>query len=318
MTAATKKWTHDLNWLKPLAAAAVIVAAVALLAHALSQYNPDDIVAAIGKISGHRLVLGGLCAAGSYFCLTWFDWLGLRYVGKPLPYRRAALASFTSLSIGHNIGFAGFSSGAIRYRFYTRWGLSLAQVARLVVFSGVTVVLGLLTLGGVAILARPQLAAEVIGLDRTGVLALGVACLAVDALYLAAAALGRGPVRVWRWSLDIPGLRVAMAQIALGAVNYAFVAGCLYNTMADISKEPYLSVATVYVLANTAALVAHVPGGVGVIEGVVAVLLPGNPNIAAVLMFRALYYLMPLAIGGVLFALTELYWRGNRRRTARR
>lgn len=142
MTAAVKKWTNDLHWLKPLAAAVIVAAAVALLYQALSQYKLDDILAAIGKISPYRLLLGGLCAAGSYVCLTGFDWLGLRYVGKPLPYRQAALASFVSLSLGHNIGFAGLSSGALRYRFYSQWGLTLAQVAKLVVFSGVTVALG--------------------------------------------------------------------------------------------------------------------------------------------------------------------------------
>jgi uncharacterized membrane protein YbhN (UPF0104 family) len=317
MTAAAKKWTHDLNWLKPLVAVVIIIAAVVLLVHALSRYNPDEILAAIGRISPYRLMLGGLCAAGSYVCLTWFDWLGLRYLGKPLPYRKAALASFVSLSIGHNIGFAGLSSGALRYRFYTHWGLTLAQVAKLVVFSGVTVALGLITLGGIAILARPQLAADIIGLDRAGVLALGLGCLAVDALYLFAAAFARKPIRLWRWSLEVPPLHMALAQIALGAVNYAFVAGCLYNTMADISQEPYLSVAAVYVLANTAALIAHIPGGVGVIEGVVALLLPDQPTIAAVLMFRALYYLLPLAIGGLLFAATELYWRKHGKPRAR-
>jgi uncharacterized membrane protein YbhN (UPF0104 family) len=73
----------------------------------------------------------------------------------------------------------------------------------------------------------------------------------------------------------------------------------------------------VYVLANTAALIAHIPGGVGVIEGVVALLLPDNFSIAAVLMFRALYYLLPLAIGGLLFAATELYWRKHGKPRAR-
>jgi uncharacterized membrane protein YbhN (UPF0104 family) len=301
------------TWLRHAVVAALIVGAAALLYRTLSQFSAEELSAAIRKVSASRLAAAAACAAGSYFCLTWFDWLGLRYVGKPLPYRRAALASFVSLSIGHNIGLAGLSSGAIRYRFYRRWGLSLAEIARLVVFSGVTVALGLVTLGGIALLARPRLAVEIIGIDAAGVTALGIACLAVDLLYLGMAALRLGPLRFRRWTLDIPTLRLALAQIAIGSVNYAFVAGCLYNAMADISGAPYLSVATVYVLANTAALIAHVPGGVGVIETVVSVLLPDNPTVAAVLVFRAVYYLIPLLLGGLIFALVELYWRGRAR-----
>ena len=317
MTASAKRALRDHAWIKPAIAAAIVLAAMALLYQTLSQYSADELLTAIKKVSLYRLSLAIACAAGSFFCLTWFDWLALRYVGKPLPYRQAALASFVALSIGHNIGFAGLSSGAIRYRFYTRWGLSLVQVAKLVVFSGVTVGLGLVTLGGIALLARPKLAAEITGLDAGGVLALGIACVAVDVLYLAVAAFGTKRIGVWRWSLDVPSFRLAAAQIGIGVANYACVAGCLYNAMADISREPYLSVAAVYVLANTAALLAHVPGGVGVIEAVVAVLLSGDQSVAAVLLFRAVYYLLPLALGGPLFALVELWWRGSARRTGR-
>ena len=71
-----------------------------------------------------RLLAAGGFAAASYVCLTGFDALGVRYAGRPLAYGRVALASFTALSIGHNLGFAALSSGAVRYRFYRRWGLT--------------------------------------------------------------------------------------------------------------------------------------------------------------------------------------------------
>jgi len=48
----------------------------------------------------------GLFTAASYLSLTGFDYLGMRYAGARLAYRRAALASFTGLSIGHTLGLA--------------------------------------------------------------------------------------------------------------------------------------------------------------------------------------------------------------------
>ena len=106
-----------------------------------------------------------------------FDWLGLRYAGHPLAYRKAALASFTSLSLGHNIGFAALSSGAIRYRFYSRWELDPEGVAKVVVFCGVTVGLGLMILGGIALLSSSQLAHEVTGFGQPAIIGLGSALL---------------------------------------------------------------------------------------------------------------------------------------------
>ena len=122
-------------WMLALSAAALVLTAY-LLYRTLSRYSLDEIIASVTAIPVYRLALSGLFAAASYGCLTGFDWLALRSVGRRIPYRRVALASFVSLSLGHSIGFAGLSSGAIRYRFYARWGLSAGDVAKVVVFCG--------------------------------------------------------------------------------------------------------------------------------------------------------------------------------------
>ena len=146
-----------------------------LLYRIVSRYSLDQIIAAVMAIPLSRLIRAGGFAAASYLCLTVFDWLGLRYAGHPLVYRKAALASFTSLSLGHNIGFAALSSGAIRYRFYSRWGLDAEGVAKVVVFCGATVGLGLMILGGIALLSSSQLAHEVTGFGRPAIIGLGSA-----------------------------------------------------------------------------------------------------------------------------------------------
>src|SRR6266498_2466418 len=133
----------------PVVAVAAAGLAGFLLYRIVSRYSLDQVVAAVTAIPLSRLMRAGCFAAASYLCLTGFDWLGLRYAGHPLAYRKAALASFTSLSLGHNIGFAALSSGAIRCRFYSRWGLDAEEVAKVIVFCGATVGLGLMILGGI-------------------------------------------------------------------------------------------------------------------------------------------------------------------------
>lgn len=301
------------RWLAPAIGLAAVALAAFLLHRTLSQYSFAEILASLTEIPGGRIALAGLCAAASYLCLTGFDFLALRYVGSKLPYRRAALASFCSLSLGHNIGFAALSSGAIRYRFYSRWGVSGADVAKIIVFCGLTVGLGLATLGGVALLLRPDLAAKMTGLAEGAIVALGLACLAAVAGYVALAAFVRKRLRIRKWTLEMPPLRLALAQIAIGPINFAFVAGCLYHAIAGLSEVAYIPVATAYVIANVTALISHVPGGLGVIETVVLYLLPGAQVVGGLVAFRVIYFLVPLAIGAPLFGLSELVLKKSKR-----
>jgi uncharacterized membrane protein YbhN (UPF0104 family) len=298
----------------PVVAAGLAALAAFLLYQTLSRYSFDQVTASVTAIPSWRLASAGAFAAASYLCLTGFDWLALRYVRRPLPYRQAALASFVSISLGHNIGFAGLSSGAIRYRFYSRWGLGVGDVARLVLFCGTTVGLGLVILGGVALLARSDLASAVTGLGQPVLTSLGAFCFILTGSYVAAA-WTRYRIRVRGIPVEMPPMRLVAAQLLIGPLNFACVAGCLHEALAAVASTPYLAVASVYVIANLTTMISHVPGGLGVIESVVTFLLPAANVIGAVLVFRFLYFLVPLSLGSVLFAVAEIAfrWRGEAR-----
>jgi uncharacterized membrane protein YbhN (UPF0104 family) len=142
---------------------------------------------------------------------------------------------------------------------------------------------------------------------------IGGLCLALSALYLLAAAFVRRQVTIKGWSLPMPEFKFAVGQIVVGSANFACVAACLHQTLSAAVEVPYFAVAAAYVIANGSALLTHVPGGLGVIESVVMFLLPGAKIVGALVMFRVIYYLVPLCIGAPLFGLTELYYRGRRR-----
>ncbi len=300
-----------LSWSTWIAFAAVILAAY-LLYRTLSGYSYAEIVASVTSIPGARLAGAAGFMAASYLTLTLFDYLGLLYASHRLAWRRAALASFTALSLGHSVGFAGISSGAIRYRFYSRWGLTVEDVTKVVLFSGLTVALGLMTLGGVALLLRSDDAAQLTGLGTGMVLAFGAVLLGLVAAYLGANALVTAPVPIRKWVFRMPGLKLAFAQVGVGALNFALVAACLHQAVAGFAEVPYLTVATAYVTANTAALLAHVPGGLGVIEATVLHMIPGERLIGAVLIFRFVYFLLPLPVGAASLIASELLVRVHR------
>lgn len=295
-------WRRAIPW---VVGALGITLAAWLLWRTLGRYDLAQLRTAVTAVPLHNLLLAAAFAAASYLCLTGFDFLATRYAGSRLPYRRVALASFTSLSLGHNIGFAALSSGAIRYRFYSRWGLDGPTVARIILFCAATVGIGLIVLAAMALLLQPELAARVTGLSHGAVLGLGAACAILALTYLALAACVRRPLTWRRWSAEMPSLRLALGQMVIGPLNFACVAACLHQTLLGVADIPYLAVASAYVIANVATLVTHVPGGLGVIESVVQYLLPEADLIGALLVFRFVYFLVPLGLGGLSFAAAE-------------
>jgi glycosyltransferase 2 family protein len=298
---------------QPWIGLAAFALAAFLVHRALRHYSMSEILASLRAIPLRHLALGAAFTAGSYFCLTWFDTLAVRYAGGDLPYRKIALASFTSLSIGHTLGFAALSSGAIRYRFYTGWGLPPGDIGRIILFCAMTVALGMAATAGLASLIQPALVAEVFGVAPAIVVAVGVLLLLAVLLYLALAAFVHRPVRIGHFALPVPRLGLALGQVAAGTTDFLLVSAVLHQMLSATTAIGYFPVAAIYVPANVAGIVTHVPGGLGVIEAVVLSLVPGANVIGALVAFRALYYLAPFVVGCVVLALSEIV---RRQRTA--
>jgi uncharacterized membrane protein YbhN (UPF0104 family) len=295
-------------WAKLVIVLAVTISLV-LLYRALGRYDFAEIVRSVRSVPAASLLTAIGWAAASYACLTMNDWLAVRYSGRPLPYRRTALTSFVALSFGHNIGFAALSSGAIRYRFYSKAGLGVTEVAKVIVFCGCTIFLGLFILGVAALLVRPDLAEAIVGLSSSEVRFIGGALSIVPLAYLGASILLRRPVAFFGRRLAMPSPGLALGQLAVGTLNFLFVAACLDATVSAIADIQYFDVLSAYILANTATIITHTPGGLGVIETVVLTALQRPELIGAVLLFRFVYFLLPLCLGAILFAAAELRWR---------
>ena len=56
------------------------------------------------------------------------------------------MVSFLAYAISNNVGFAMLSGASVRYRFYTRWGVTAEELSRIVFSYSVTFWLGLLAI----------------------------------------------------------------------------------------------------------------------------------------------------------------------------
>jgi glycosyltransferase 2 family protein len=128
----------------------------------LRDIDPDSLIDAIEATDWRTLLVAGVFVAAGYVTLTFYDLFALRTIGHPeIPYRVAALAGFTSYSIGHNVGASVFTGGAVRYRIYSAWGLNAIDVAKICFLAGLTFWLGNAAVLGLGIAYHPEAAASI-------------------------------------------------------------------------------------------------------------------------------------------------------------
>ena len=135
----------------------------------------------------------------------------------------------------------------------------------------------------------------------------GFAAFAVPLVYLGLSASVRGSLKIWRWSFQLPQWKLALAQIAAGTVNFLFVSACLHQLLSAFGDVPFFRAVLAFVLANSAILATHVPGGLGVLEATVAYAVPQEASIGALIAFRCIYFFVPLALGIALFVMGEAF-----------
>ncbi len=268
---------------------------------ALDALSPGQVVAAVGF------------TALSYLMLTLYDVLALRIIGRPLPWRTAALASFASYTLSHNLGLSLLTGGSARYRIYTAAGLDGPDVARVVGIASATFWTGIVTVAGAALVIRETpipIAGIVIGTAVTH--ATGGMILMLAAALVVLCGRATGPLRIWRFSVPLPTARQAVAQIAVAVLDTAAAAAALFVLVPDAAPALLPAFVLAYALGIVAAVVTHVPGGIGVFEAVVLAVLPGDRSaaFAALIAYRLIYYLLPLAVAVTMLAVRE----GMRRR----
>lgn len=84
----------------------------------------------------------------SYAVLTGYDYLASRHINQALPYKQVARTSFISMSISYSTGFNFLTGRSLRYRLYSGYGLSLAQIWEIIVFCVSTFWIGFCFIAG--------------------------------------------------------------------------------------------------------------------------------------------------------------------------
>jgi phosphatidylglycerol lysyltransferase len=297
------------RWLGPFASLLVFAGVAYVLHREIAQLHLRDILNHLRSIPRSSVVSALVITALSYWVLSFYDFLALRYLRKHIPHARRMFTSFIAYSFGHNLGATAFTGAAIRMRLYSTAGLTAIDVVTLQGFCSLTSAIGLATLGGLSLLLEPTEIGGVLHLPPVWSTTLGVLLLGAVTAYAICCALISRPLEIRGWQFRMPRPSLALAQIALGLFDLSIASAVLWVLLPPQANITYLALLGAYSAAVTATIISHVPGGIGVFETVMILAIPEVPPsslISSMLVYRAVYYLVPLSVAAIMFGAKEL------------
>ncbi|WP_432545372.1 bifunctional lysylphosphatidylglycerol flippase/synthetase MprF [Kineococcus sp. SYSU DK004] len=295
--------------LAPALVAGLLVAAAVLLHRTFRDLSWEQLGADLLALGPGVVAAALATTAASYVAMTGYDALALRYVEHRLPYRRYGLASFIATAFGNNLGASAVVGAALRARVYSGWQVPGFAITRIIGFNLVTLVLGVAVLAGGGMVHDPAGVGAALRLPAPAVAALGGVLLAAVAGYLLWAFAGRRPIGVRGWRVDRPAPALALAQVALSTVEWLTMAAVLHVLLPAGDRPAFLPFAVAFSIATVAGLVSNVPGGLGVFEATLVVLLgPTTPPAdlaVALVAYRLAYFVLPLVLAAALLVVHE-------------
>jgi phosphatidylglycerol lysyltransferase len=307
--------SSGLGWMGPVAAIALFGLAILVLHRELAAYSYRDITRAIEGLSPTQLLFGIGFTVLAYAVFPGYDAIALSYIRHPLPFRRTALGSFIAYSFSQTLGFPLLTGGSVRYRLWSSWGLSSAEIAKAVSFVAFSFGLGMVAVSGVVFVMEPVGTAEVLGLPFS-LRPIGVLNLLIVAGYGILSALRRRPVRLFGRRIPVPRPELVMTQLLVAGFDWAFAGAALYVLLPSGHGLAYLPFLGIFLIAQFAGLVSHIPGGLGIVESILVVLLkqhiPASSVLGALIAYRGVYYLLPFGVGVILLGTRELRPYGAR------
>ncbi len=284
----------------------LLIAALYALDRMLGELSVDDIFGSLQGTSGWRVLAAIVATIASYAVLVLYDVLALRQLDRKLPAAEIISTSFTAFSIGYNLGLVVVSAGALRLRPYTAAGLSTLEVAGVMAFGTLTFLLGAWVIVTFALLLEPAASASILHLPVSSARPIGAILFAGFSIYLLISAGGPREIALFGKTWRLPGLRMTIAQIGVAVVDL-FLAAAALLVLLPSAHVSLLAFVGLYVVAIGAGLGSSVPGGLGVFETILIVLIPELPPSALVgplLLYRLIYFVLPFGVA--------LAWLGAR------
>jgi uncharacterized membrane protein YbhN (UPF0104 family) len=297
------------QYLTGLVALAVLGAAGWVLSEKLSDLQFDQIMERLHATALADVGLSLLFTVGAYLVLTVYDSTAFAYIKRPMRFMRVMYVSFIAYAFSHTLGFGAVSGGSVRYRFYTRWGVSAYDIATVLIFGGMAYVLGIVAVAGFIVFINADDLARAVDAPIWASHLAGAVAVIVGSSYLIWSIIGKPSFVLKGRRFYPPSLKIGLTQVASACLEWGFASAALYFLLPQGLGVSYWGFIGIYVIGYIAGMMSQAPGGIGVFEAALLLLLPETAPkdavLAAMLVYRALYFLLPFIIALTMMGCSE-------------
>lgn len=285
------------------------VLAAYMIYRQLSKYTIAELKEAIFNIPMTNLCYALIASFLGYIALSTYDYLALKYINKKIETWKWVLTGFIGFSVSNNAGHAIVSGGAVRYRFYSRWGFSPANIVKMITFSGFTYLIACFFLIIVGYVMTPKHAFG--GSESTQFSTFITMILSVIGIsvYFWASIFYKKSVLIKGVKFRMPKFKLAVEQMLIGSIDIVMASLVLYSVLVCFVEIDFMTFMGAFIIAQVLGVYSQVPGGLGVFELVFSNILPGDNNQAilfgALIAYRIIYYLLPLVLSGIVLFIYE-------------
>jgi uncharacterized membrane protein YbhN (UPF0104 family) len=277
----------------------VVLGALAawVLWRTFQRINVADVFAQMRAVPASTLALAALCAAGAFATLACYEVAVVRYVKHGIGRAKPMVTALIAFPLGHAVGQAMLSGGALRYRMYTPAGFSATEVGATVLLANLPYGLAFGLCLDLSLILAAQTLEPFFRISSEWIFTLGCIGLAKDFGYQLLVLARRKPIKLGGWSVPLPTPAMTALQLVVGLIDVGLISSILYLLLPESAGIGYLPFLAVYLASVLAGVLSHVPAGLGVLESMLLLLLPGVPPeqlLAAVLMYRVIYEIIPV------------------------
>lgn len=291
--------------------ASLLIAGLAtwVLFRTFQRIEPADVLRKMTEVPRAKLLLAAACALGGFLTIALYEGVVVRHVKRSLGTGKPALTALIAYPIGHALGQMLLSASALRYRMYTPVGFTAVEVGATVLMCALPYALAFGLLVDLALVLTPDRLSVAFGVQARWLFALGLVGLAKDIGYAVLVACRKAPIRLGGWAVNLPSLRMTALQLVVGLIDIGLISSILYLLLPASADIAFLPFVAIYLASLLAGSLSHVPAGIGVLESMLLLLLPQVPPaelLAAVLLYRVIYEVIPLVVALVLWGAFEL------------
>lgn len=308
---------HLINNFSSLLGFVILGLSIAAIHYELREYNYRDIFNSLLSLPPSHLYCAiGLTSLG-YLAMSYYDNISFRHIGRLINYKKVMFTGFLSAAATNTVGFAFLTGSAIRYRYYSTWGVTAIEIAQVIAFENISFCLGLFTVSGVMFLFNPLVIPAQLNLPFLSVRPLGIIFILLVAAYIVGSIISKKSVIIWGHKFRFPCLQIAIIQVVLSSLDWIIAAAALYILLPPTASLSFIDFFGIFLLGMIAVVVSNVPGGLGVFETVILLFLasqiPATAIFGSLLAYRAVYYFLPLAVATGLMGLYEVQARLKKR-----